>query len=138
MATQPDYQDALNINDGKIVVDGEQWGSVTGLTVDGRRPEDFINVIGGQLRRRRPEETEWSVDSAVMYDNIAGLKALKNKLFDIVIIVTNPNDDAPNDNISQTLTVRGCRISDENISLSDGSTFRMSGKAKEWTIEPGH
>ena len=134
----PRYEDALDINEGQIVVDGDVWGWVTGVTVDSSSPEELVNVIGGQLRRRRPEEVSWSVDAATMYDNLAGLKALKNKRFDIIVSVSNPDEDAPSDNITQELVIEGCRISDENISLSENSTFKMSGKADGWKINPGH
>lgn len=131
------FPDAINIEEGKIIVDGSQWGFVSGVTVDGRRPEEFVNVIGGQIRRQKPEETDWSVDAVTLYDNLQALKALKNVLFDIVIIVSNPDVNAPNTNKTQTLTIRGCRISDENISINAGSSFKISGKASEWTITPG-
>ena len=91
----PRYEDALDINEGQIVVDGDVWGWVTGVTVDSSSPEELVNVIGGQLRRRRPEEVSWSVDAATMYDNLAGLKALKNKRFDIIVSVSNPDELKP-------------------------------------------
>ena len=134
----PRYEDALDINEGKIVVDGDVWGWVTGITIDSSSPEELVNVIGGQLRRRRPEEVSWSVDAATMYDNLAGLKALKNQRFDLIVTVQNPDTTAPADNQTQEVVVEGCRISDENISFSDNSTFRMSGKADSWKITPGH
>lgn len=137
MPQQADFQDAFDIAAGVIMVNGEQWGWVSGVTIDARRPEEFVSVIGGQLRRRKPEEVDWSVDNATLYDNIGNLKALKNVLFDIVLIMTNPDPNAPADNKSQKLIIRGCRISDENITISDSSTFRCNGRAKTWEIDTG-
>lgn len=119
------------------MVNGESWGFVSGITVDGQRPEELVNVFGGQVRRTKPEETDWSVDSVVLYDNLQGLKLLRNNLFDIIVQVKNPNPNAPNTNKTQTLTIRECRISTENISIGTGSSFKMSGKCSEWDIQPG-
>ena len=72
-----DFQDALDISEGKIMVNGVERGFVTGLTIDGRSPEDLINCISGTLRRKKPETTERSVDAAVLYNNVKDLAALK-------------------------------------------------------------
>lgn len=129
-----DFQDALDISAGRIMVDGEEWGFVTGLTVDGRAVEDLIACIGGTLRRRKPAEFDWSVDAAVLYNNLADLDALKaGKLFQIVVEFENPDRTNP-DNLGQVLTVLDCRVQEHSISISDSSTFRMSGRAKDWTV----
>lgn len=131
-----DFQDALDISAGRIMVNGEEWGFVTGLTVDGRAVEDLIACIGGTLRRRKPEEFDWSVDAAVLYNNLVDLEELKSGvLFQIVIDFENPDRSNP-DNLGQVLTVIDCRVQEHSISITDSSTFRMSGRAKNWTVTP--
>ena len=39
------FQDALAIESGKIMVGSVERGFVTGLTIDGKSPEDLINCI---------------------------------------------------------------------------------------------
>jgi len=128
--------DAFDIQEGTIqLMDPDSWTIkvlwyVSGVTIDGRRPEEFVNVIGGQIRRRKPEETDWSIDSVVLYDNINDLKVLKNAKFSIVIMMT-----CPDRNLWQKLTVNWCRIADENLTINDSSTFRFNGRADGWDIE---
>lgn len=130
-----DFQDALAIESGKIMVNGVEWGFVTGLTVDGKAPEDLINCISGTLRRRKPETVEWSVDSTVLYNNIKDLDKLRGGvLFQIVVDFTNPDQNSPAENRGTTLTLEACRIQDHSISVSDASTFKMSGRAKSWSV----
>lgn len=129
------FRDAVDISAVKILVDGDQWGFISGLTVDGKSPEELINCIGGTLRRRKPESTEWSADAAVLYNNVKDLAALKSgKLFEIVVEFDNP-DTSDNANIGQTLTVYKCRVNDHSISITEGSTFRMSGMAERWDVD---
>lgn len=129
-----DFQDALNINEGKIVVNGEEWGYVTGVTLDGKSPEDLINCIGGTLRRRKPRTTEWSVDSVIMYGNLDRLKALEEgQLFNIVLDFTNPDTTNP-ENLGQTVTIQDCRVQNHTSNFTEGSTFRMDGRAKDWSV----
>lgn len=129
------FQDALAIESGKIMVDGGEWGFVTGLSVDGKAPEDLINCISGTLRRRKPETVEWSVDAAVLYNNIKDLNTLRNGvLFNIVVDWTNPDPNSPTENKGQVLTIEGCRIQDHTLSISESSTFKMSGRAKSWSV----
>ena len=129
------FNDALAIDAGKIVVNGVEWGFVQGLSIDGKAPEDLINVITGVLRRRKPETVEWSVDAAVLYGNIKDLDTLRNGvLFQIVIDFTNPDANAPTNNKGQTLTLEACRIQDHSINISESSTFKMSGRASSWTV----
>jgi len=126
MATITERKDAFSVDEATITVGEDPWGYVTGVSIDGRSPENMINVIG--------KETSWSADAVVLYDNIAGLKALQDVRFNIVITMTNPDPDAPNDNKTQTITLENCKISEENITLNDSSTYRMSGSC----ISPGH
>jgi len=129
-----DFQDALAIDSGKIMVDGVERGFVSGLTIDGKAPEDLINCISGTLRRRKPQTTEFSVDAAVLYNNIKDLYRLKGgQLFQIVVEFENPDKTNP-DNIGQILTLNECRIQDHNVSISENSTFKFSGRAKSWTV----
>jgi hypothetical protein len=129
------FQDALAIESGKIMVDGVEWGFVTGLTVDWKSPEDLINCISWTLRRRKPMTTEWTVDAAVLYNNIKDLARLKGGLlFQIVVTFVNPDTTNP-DNLGQELTLNECRIQDHSINLTDNSTFKMSGRAKSWSVE---
>lgn len=132
---QANFQDAMDIGAGKILVNGEEWGFVTGVTVDGKAPEDLINCIGGTLRRRKPETVEWSIDSAVLYNNLIDLKELTRDgtLFQIVMEFENP-DKNNSDNIGQVLTLNDCRVQDHSINVSDSSTFRMSGRARIWEV----
>ena len=131
-----DYQDALAIDAGKIVVNGEEWGFVTGLTVDGKSPEDLIYCIGWTLRRRKPETTDWSVDAAVLYDNVKALEALKNGTkFDIIVSFTNPSANPEPNNSGQQITVRECSVQDHSINIWENSTFRFSWRARGWWVE---
>lgn len=139
----PILADAFDIQEASIVtLENNQvvkHGFVSGVTIDGRRPEDFVNVIGGQVRRRKPEETEWNVDAVVLYDNITTLKRLRNQKFDIQIEMIDPMslpENGGSGRSGQKLTVYGCRIAEENITVSDGSTMKMSGKADRWDVEP--
>lgn len=134
--SKADFQDALDMTSAKIMVNGAEWGFVTGLTVDGKAPEDLINCISGTLRRRKPETVEWSCDSAVLYSNLLDLDKLRGgTLFQIVISFTNPDVNAPVDNVGTTLTLEACRIQDHSITVSDSSTFKMSGRAKSWSVK---
>lgn len=130
------FNDALAIDAGKIVVNGVEWGFVQGLTIDGKAPEDLINVITGTLRRRKPETVEWSVDAAVLYNNIKDLDALRGgTLFQIVVDFTNPDKNAPANNVGQSLTIEACRIQDHSINIGESSTFKMSGRASSWRVD---
>lgn len=129
------FNDALAIDAGKIVVNGSEWGFAQGLTIDGQAPEDLINVITGTLRRRKPETVEWSIDAAVLYGNVKDLDALRSgTLFQIVIDFTNPDRNAPTNNVGQTLTIEGCRLQSHSINISESSTFKMSGRAATWSV----
>lgn len=129
------YNDALAIQSGKIMVNGVEWGFVQGLTVDGKSPEDLINVITGVLRRRKPETIDWSVDSAMLYNNIKDLDTLRDGvLFQIVVDFINPDVNAPTNNVGQTLTIEGCRIQDHTLTIWESSTFKMSGRAASWSV----
>lgn len=135
--------DAFDIQEASIVtLENDQvvkHGYVSGLTIDGRRPEEFVNVIGGQVRRRKPEETEWNADAVVLYDNINTLKRLKNAKFDIQVEMIDPlslPENGGSGRKGQKITIYGCRISDENITISDSSTMKMGGKADRWDVEP--
>ena len=131
-----DYQDALSIEAGKIVVKGDEWGFVTGLSVDGKSPEDLIYCIGWTLRRRKPEMTEWSVDAAVLYDNLKALEDLKAGVkFDIIITFVNPASTPEPNNFGQQITIKECVIQDHSINIWESSTFRLSGRAKAWTVD---
>ena len=139
--------DAFDIQEGKIVtIENNQiveHGYVSNVTIDNKRPEEFINVLGGQIRRRKPEETDWSADSVVLYKNLDTLQRLKDQKFSIQITMTNPltdpavmgagNTSGPLE--GQVLTISGCRIADSGITNSDSSTFKMSGRADYWTVE---
>lgn len=117
------------------MVNGTEWGFVAGLTIDGKAPEDLINVITGVLRRRKPETIDWSVDAAVLYNNIKDLDTLRDGvLFQIVVDFTNPDVNAPTSNKGQTLVIEGCRIQDHSINIGESSTFKMSGRAASWSV----
>lgn len=132
---QANMQDALNIGQAKIMVDGEQWGYVTGLTIDGRSPEDLITVFGGKLRRQQPAEFDWSADAVLLYGNAEALQELKDgRIFQIVVDITNPSTVNP-DNVGGVFHVHDCRVSDHSINLGESSTFRMSGKCKDWSFQ---
>jgi hypothetical protein len=129
------FNDALAIEAGKIVVNGVEWGFVSGLMIDGKAPEDFINVLTGTLRRRKPETVEWSVDAVVLYNNIKDLNTLRSGvLFQIVVDFTNPDVNAPANNRGQTLTLEACRVQDHSINLNESSTFKISGRASYWSV----
>lgn len=137
----PVLGDAFDIEQASIVTMGPdgvvKHGFVSGVTVDGRRPEEFVNVIGGQIRRRKPEETDFTVDAVVLYNNLQTLKDLRDIKFDIEIEMVEPRD--PNGGTTrkgQKLTIVGCRIADESITVSESSTFRFSGRADSWKIAP--
>lgn len=128
------FQDAMDISQGVIVLNGEERGYITGLTIDGKSPEDVVNCIGWTLRRRKPETVEWSVDAAVLYDNIKDLQELKDGAkFNIELSFVNP-DSSDSQNLGQKLVVRDCTVQDHSISVSDSSTFKMSGRAKSWEV----
>lgn len=130
-----DFHDALAIESGKIMVDGIEWGFVTGLTVDGKAPEDLINCISGTLRRRKPQTIEWSVDAAMLFNNVKDLDKLRNgTLFQIVVDYSNPDANAPVENKGMTLTLEACRIQDHSLSISENSTFKMNGRCKNWSV----
>ena len=130
-----EFQDALDIASGKIMVDGTERGFVTGLTIDGKAPEDLINCISGTLRRRKPETVEWSADMATLYNNIKDLDKLRGwVIFQIVIEFENPDKSNP-DNFGQILTIQDCRVQDHSISIGDSSTFKMSGRAKSRSVD---
>ena len=117
------------------MVNGTEWGFVTGVTIDGSAPEDLINCIGGTLRRRHSSTYMRNADAVVLYDNIADLSELTGGLvFQIVLQFENPDTSNP-DNIGQTLTIVDCRIQDHNITIGESSTFKMSGRAKNRTIQ---
>ena len=139
------FQDALAIQSGKIMVNNNERGFVTGLTVNGKSPEDLINCISGTLRRRKPETTDWSVDAAVLYNNIKDLQALKGgQLFNIEVTFINQIiasdgtrtvDSSNPDNVGQKLTLYDCRITDHSINITEASTFKLSGNATKWASE---
>jgi hypothetical protein len=130
-----DFQDALNIGAWVITVKGEEWGFVTWVTIDWKSPEDTLSCIGGSLRRRKPETTDWTVDAAILYDNVINLEKLKSwAKFNIELSFVNP-DKGNADNIWQKLIIRDCSLNDHSISISENSTFKMSGKARKWSIE---
>lgn len=133
-----DFQDALDISSGTIVVNWDEWGYVTGLTIDWKSPEDIVNCIGWTLRRRKPETIEWSVDAAVLYDNVTALEDLKDWLkFNIQVSFVNPDQSNPS-NKWQILMLEACTVQDHSINISDSSTFKMSGRAKGWTVTGGY
>lgn len=116
-------------------MNGVEWGFVSGLTIDGKAPEDLINVITGVLRRRKPETIDWSMDSVCLYNNIKDLDKLRNGvLFQIVVDFTNPDVNAPVNNKGQTLIVEGCRVQDHAINIGESSTFKLSGRASYWSV----
>lgn len=130
-----EFQDALAIESGKIIVDGVEWGFVSGITIDGKAPEDLINCISGTLRRRKPETTEWSADAVVLYNNVKDLDSLRGGvIFQIVVEFENPDRTNP-DNLGQTLTLQDCRVQDHSITISESSTFKLSGRAKTWSVQ---
>ena len=125
-------QDAVSIEFSKIIVDGTEWGFVTGLTVDGKSPEDLINCFSGTLRRRKPSTVEWSADSVTLYNNIRDLSSLKNgKVFQIIVKLDNP-DKSNSDNTGSIITIQDCRMNDHSMNFGESSTFKMSGMAKSW------
>jgi len=129
------FNDAIAIQSGKIVVNGEEWGFVQGLTIDGKAPEDLINVLTGTLRRRKPETTEWSVESAMLYGNLDRLKSITDgTLFQIVVDFVNPDPNAPTNNVGQTITIEACRVQDHSLNIGESSTFKMSGRAAYWDV----
>ena len=135
MIKKAEFQDALAIESGKIMVGTEEWGFVTGLTIDGKSPEDLVNCISGTLRRKKPMTTEWTVDAAVLYNNLWALNDLKGgTLFSIVVTFVNPDTTNPS-NIGQKITITECRIQDHSVNITDSSTFKLSGRAKEWHVE---
>ena len=129
-----DFQDALDISSGKIMVDGVERGFVTELTVDWKAPEDLINCISWTLRRQKPQTTEWNCWAAILYNNVKDLFRLTAwKLFQIVVDFENPDKSNP-DNIWQTLVIDECRIQDHTVNITESSTFKMSGRAKWWSV----
>lgn len=130
-----DHQDALDIGEVKIVMDGEELGYISGLTVDGKSPEDLISVFGGTIRRKKPRTVSWSADAVALYGNLDTLDKLrKGALFQIVVDASNP-DTQNASNLGFELTVQDCRVSDHSIQLGESSTYRMSGNAKDWFIK---
>lgn len=138
-------QDAFDIQEGEIhTIENNElkfWGYVSNVTLDHKRPEEFINVVGGQVRRRKPEETDWSADNVLLYNNIQDLNRLKNQKFTIQIKMidplTNPEvmgTQVTGPMVGQILYIEGCRIADMNITVSDSSTFKMSGRADGWRL----
>jgi len=78
--------------------------------------------------------TDWSVDAAVLYNNIKDLQVLKGGLlFQIVVTFINPDTTNP-DNLGQTLTLNECRITDHSVNMTESSTFKMSGNSKSWSV----
>ena len=138
-------QDALDIESAKIMVNNVERGFATGLTVDGKSPEDLINCISGTLRRRKPRTTDWSMDAVVLYDNLWNLQDLKlGTKFNIELTMINLTDPANKnsaldpsanpDNIGQKLVITDCRLQDHSVNITDASTFKMSGRAKDWHV----
>ena len=137
-------KDAFDIQEASLQIINEDTGQyetlgyVSGLTLDGRRPEEFVNVIGGQVRRRKPEEYDWSVDEVALYDNLSSIKNLENKKFKIQVIMIDPlslPENGGNGAEGQKLTIFGCRMSDHNFTISDSSNMRMNGRADGWEVE---
>lgn len=137
--------DAFDIQEGTIfTVENNQFvpgGAVSNVTIDNKRPEEFVNIIGGQARRRKPEETDWTADKVMLYDNVKDLQRLKNQKFDIQIKMIDPNTNpdvvgsaATSPMVGQILRIVGCRIADMNMTVSDASTFKMSGRADYWEV----
>ena len=133
--SQAKGQDALNVQEISIVLDGKPIGFISSVSVDRRQPEELLNCIGCTLRRAKPEEYEWRSDGVVLYNNLHTLKDMENKLFQIVMVLTNPDPDAPSNNKTSTIVVRDCRISNHNFSVSDSSTFNMDGRCRDWVIQ---
>jgi hypothetical protein len=89
-------QDALNLEYGKIIVDGEEMGYISGMTIDGKAPEDLVNCISGTLRRRKPSSVEWSADAVVLYSNLVDLQKLADgTIFQIILSFENPDSSSP-------------------------------------------
>ena len=134
VVNQANMQDALNIGQARVMVNGEEWGFVSGLTVDGKAPETLVTVFGGKLRRQEPYEYDWAVDAVTLYGNLDALQELANNgtLFQIVVDFTNPNGNDTS-NRGGTLTLLDCRVDTHNISMGATSTFKMSGKFRAWT-----
>lgn len=137
--------DAFDIQEGTIfTIENDHFvtgGAVSNVTIDNKRPEEFVNIIGGQARRRKPEETDWTADKVMLYDNVQDLQRLKNQKFDIQIKMIDPNTnpDIMGSNVTgpmrgQILRIVGCRIADMGMTISDASTFKMSGRADYWIV----
>lgn len=127
--------DAFDIQEGAITttVPGSTplvHGYITELTINNNRPEDFINVIGGQVRRRKPEEVSWTIQACVLYDNLVTLQTLMNTKFEIYMQMTNPETGA-----GQKITLFGCRIADNSTNINDSSTLTLSGRADSWLVD---
>lgn len=127
--------DAYDIQEGVIQVTApgqapEQLGYISQLTINNRRPEDFINVIGGQVRRRQPEETDWSIEGCVLYGNLVTLERLKGIKFEIYFQMTDPETGE-----GQKVTLFGCRISEHTININESSTISLSGRADSWLVD---
>ena len=132
--TKAAMQDALALVNGKIMVGKDERGFVTGVTINGKSPEDLINCISGTLRRRKPMTTDWSVDAAVLYNNLWSLDKLKNgEVFQIVLTFVNTDPSNAN-NIGQKITLNECRITDHSVNITESSTFKFSGNAKSWEV----
>lgn len=96
LIARAEMQDALAIQHGSILVDGNERGFVTGLSIDGKSPEDLISCISGSLRRKKPATVERSADAVVLYENLIALDALKSgAIFQIVINFNNPDSSNP-------------------------------------------
>lgn len=140
-------RDALDIGVSLITITPEDsvtygpetvLGYISGLKIDGKAPEDLINVIGGMLRRRKSMTIEWSADAVTLYDNLETLANLSNgMLFTIKFTTKNPYGplSGTNDSAGQTLTLTRCRVDTHSINITENSTHSMSGKAESWTIE---
>lgn len=137
--------DAFDIQEGTIfTIENNEFvagGAVSNVTIDNKRPEEFVNIIGGQARRRKPEETDWTADKVMLYDNVKDLERLKNQKFDIQIKMIDPNTnpEVMGSNVTgpmrgQILRIVGCRIADMGMTISDASTFKMSGRADYWEV----
>jgi hypothetical protein len=143
----PVLADALDVQEARIVTQDDAnsepktYAYVTGVTIDNRRPEEFVNVMGGQVRRRKPEETDYSVDGAVLYNKLVDLHYLKEKKFDIEIMMIDPmtkpeNNPSSTQERGQKIVIKGCRIADQSINITDNSTVRFSGRADYYTVSP--
>lgn len=133
---QANTQDAVNVKDVKIVVNGEQWGFATGLTIDGSSPEDIINCIGGTIRRIKPATFDWSLEMVTLYNNLGDIKALADGAIFQIIVEMNNSVKTDSENLGQVITVQDCRVNAHSITVNDASTCKMSGKAKGWEVAP--